>query len=118
MDGLIDRFVRAYTGSDVKEFKRGGTFFSTDPKCRRAVDQADDAMKLSPPNRLIDLIVVIDSSSEGEGEESEESGGEEDGGETDGEEAMEVDGGGEGENGKSSAVTDGKENEVWFCVAI
>ena len=56
-----------FAGSDGKELQRG-PMFSSDPKCRKGVADAEAALKLDASERL-NLVVALESSEE----ESEES---------------------------------------------
>ncbi|ELU18590.1 hypothetical protein CAPTEDRAFT_214274 [Capitella teleta] len=64
--------AKAYTGSDCKEFQRGGVFFSSKPECQNAAQEADNALGLDREDRLKQLVVALDSSSEEEEEEEDE----------------------------------------------
>ena len=46
------RFVKLYEGSDHKDFRRGGQFYSTKPDVVKAVDEADKALPLTLTDRL------------------------------------------------------------------
>ena len=65
------RFIRPFTGSDCKEFQRGGPLFSTDVKCRKGAEEADTALKLSKSDRA-SLVVAMESSDSEAEEESME----------------------------------------------
>jgi len=112
--------VKPFVGSDAKEFKRGGTMFSTDPKCRRGAEEADAALKLTKDGRL-NLVVVLDSTDEDEAASAD---GDSDDADSDFEQAMEVDETPNNENDdaaddgstdkmKPSKSDGGKENKVY-----
>ena len=61
------RFVKTFTGSEHRDFQRGGIYYATDPDVNRAATEADDAVKKSLDERL-ELIVCMEPS-ESEGEE-------------------------------------------------
>ena len=53
------RSIFKFTGSNHKDFGRGGRFYSTDPDVNKAVFEADEAMKSLPEERL-QLVAVME----------------------------------------------------------
>lgn len=66
----IGRFVKPFAGSEDKQFKQGGQFFTWDKKCRKAATEADKARSLSLADRE-NLVVVLESSDDEDEEEEE-----------------------------------------------
>ena len=60
--------MNPFSGSDVKEFQRGGTYFTSDPRCRQGATAADAALATSVEERLR-LVVDIESTDDDEEEE-------------------------------------------------
>ena len=56
---MSSRFVHKYTGSEHRDFQRGGTYYATDPGVNKGVIEADKAMKLNRHERLESLVVVM-----------------------------------------------------------
>lgn len=65
-----EKFIKPYTGSDCKSFQKGGQFFSLDPKCRDAANEADKAMQIERRKRT-SLVVAMETSDEEEEEEED-----------------------------------------------
>ncbi|KAJ7341254.1 hypothetical protein JRQ81_005142 [Phrynocephalus forsythii] len=64
------RYIRPYEGSGGRETQRGGTFYSSKPEIKRAMELADSAMEIEKSKRLD--LVVCDKPSESEEEDDEE----------------------------------------------
>ncbi|XP_053099909.1 DNA mismatch repair protein Msh6 isoform X2 [Hemicordylus capensis] len=63
------RYVRPYTGSTGRDTQRGGMFYSSRPEIKRAMEQADAAIRKEKSERL--ELAVCDKPSESEEEDEE-----------------------------------------------
>ncbi|XP_064596885.1 DNA mismatch repair protein Msh6-like [Liolophura sinensis] len=61
------KFVKPFAGSDDKQCKQGGQFFTWDKKCQKAATEADKAQSMSVADRE-NLVVVLDPSDDEDGE--------------------------------------------------
>ena len=57
--------MKPFDGTDVKECKRGGVYFTSNVSCRKGAEEAEKALKLTKDERM-ELIVGHVSSDEEE----------------------------------------------------
>ena len=62
------RFTKAFTGTDVKECRRGGVYFTSNTECRKGSEDAEKALKMTIEERL---TLVVEHKMSDEEEEME-----------------------------------------------
>ena len=65
------RFTKVFTGTDMKECRRGGVYFTSNIECRKGYEEAEKALKMTIEERLA-LIVEHKMSDEEEEMEVDE----------------------------------------------